>query len=130
MANDWGAPAFNEAPADAWGGDAKGTSATNGDGGFAATNGDGFGAASAGDVALAVEDAAAKQKREEYEKKARDAGWTEKTAFDYDEFLRSGGNHSSLTISPFENSKLTSSCRRQWGLERFHCQVRVEGRVR
>lgn len=28
----------------------------------------------------------------EYEKKARDAGWTETTAFDYGEFQRTGGN--------------------------------------
>ena len=47
--------------------------------------------------AAPADDAEAKQKREEYHQKAREAGWTESTAFDYAEFQRAGG----MTALPF-----------------------------
>lgn len=46
------------------------------------------------DSAAPVVDEEAKQKQEEYAKKARDFGWTESTAFDYAEFQRTGGETS------------------------------------
>ena len=79
MSESWVAPA---AAADAWG--------CGGD--DAATNG-GAGDAGAEPVGI-VEDPEAKAKKEEFLKKARDAGWTEATAFDYSEFLRTGGEAS------------------------------------
>ena len=73
----WGnGPAADAAPA--WGsGDANANGGEHTD-----VNGGGDGASSE----------AKKLSKEEYSKKARDAGWTEATAFNYDEFQRTGGN--------------------------------------
>jgi hypothetical protein len=86
MADSWAAPATT----DAWGSG----------GGDAAARGDSWGSAPAptadagAEPVGIVEDPEAKAKKEEFLKKARDAGWTEATAFDYTEFLRTGGEAS------------------------------------
>ena len=77
--DSWGAAPATEAPADGdnWG---------SGGGDEAATDND-------------TEDPAApafpavKMEKDEFLKKARDAGWTETTAFNYEEFQRTGGNN-------------------------------------
>jgi hypothetical protein len=80
MGDNWGAPTDGD---NAWiGGD---QSNTNGDEVNSAPVANGAGDATSAD------DAEAKQQREEFQKKARDAGWTESTAFDYAEFQRTGG---------------------------------------
>lgn len=84
---DWGVP--TNGAADTWGG-GNDNAATNGDawgsGGDHSTNGGGEA------PAPVIDDAESKQKREEFKEKAREKGWTEKTAFDYSEFQRTGGD--------------------------------------
>ena len=95
MADNWAAPSGGD---NAWAG-GDGCNNNNGNDWNAGPAADG-----AGD-APPVDDAEAKAKREEFQKRARDAGWTESTAFDYTEFQRTGGE-----LLPHTFTRGTGSC--------------------
>jgi ATP-dependent RNA helicase DDX3X len=95
MADSWGAPPSAEATGNAiWG-------AGGGDNGTA--GGDAWGSAPADTMenttpaAPTADEEAKKKERDEQRQRARAAGWTETTAFDYDEFMRTGGEAPSFS---------------------------------
>ena len=86
MADNWETTNGAGGAGNAWDG-GEGSNNNNGDDRKSAPAADGA------DGPPAVDDVEAKQKREEFKKKARDVGWTNTTAFDYAEFQRTRGKH-------------------------------------
>ena len=93
MADSWGAPPSAEAISDAiWGAGGAHSGAAQGD---AWASGPADTTENTTAAAPTADEEAKKKERDEQRQRARAAGWTETTAFNYGEFMRTGGNTSS-----------------------------------